>query len=240
MNIDVLKEIGFEEKEANIYLALLKLGDCASSKIGEELGYDRTTTYYALLRMVDKGYITYALKGEVKHFQSIDPGKILLKLKDREDAFSKIVPELKKLSKIGSSGFFLEVLKGKEGLNTLYRDIINTQSELLSFGVDEEVFMEYDLMHFNRYVKEVDRGNLKERLLTYEGAKKIGSSKSQYKSIQKEFFSPTPVAIYGDKVAIVVWEPTLHIILVENKVLADSFRKHFELLWRIAKPVSSK
>lgn len=237
MDTNILKEIGFEEKEANIYLILLKIGVSPASSIAEELGYDRTTTYYALLKMVNKGYATYALKSDVKYFQPVAPEKILLKLKDREDAFSKLVPELKKLGKAGPLGFSMEVYKGKNGLNTIYRDIVNIGGELLSFGIDEEVFMEYDLVHFNRYVKEVDRGKLKERLLTYEGAKKFGSAKSKYRTIPKEFFSPTPVSVYGDKVAIVVWEPSLHIILVENKNLADSFRKHFELLWTIAKPI---
>lgn len=240
MNIEILKEVGFEEKEAKIYLALLKIGVSPASKIGEDLGYDRTTTYYTLLRMADRGYAIYTIKNGVRYFHPVDPEKILSRIKECENAFSKIIPELKKINIAGYSDLLVDVYKGKEGLNMLYRDIINEGKELVSFGVDEEAFMEYDLVHFKRYINEVNKGKLTERLLTWKGATKFGSLKSQYRCIPKEYFSPAPIAVYGNKIAMVVWEPTLHIVLIENKVLSDSFRKHFELLWKIAKPVNKK
>ncbi len=240
MNTEVLKEIGFEEKEAKIYLVLLKLGSSPASKIGEDLGYDRTTTYYTLLRMTDRGYVIYTIKNGVRYFHPVDPEKILSRIKESENAFSKIIPELKKINNAGYSDLLVDVYKGKEGLNMLYRDIINEGRELVSFGIDEEAFMEYDLLHFKRYIQEVDKGKLTERLLTWKGAKKFGSYKSQYRFIPKEYFSPAPIAVYGTKIAMVVWEPTLHIILIENKTLSDSFRKHFELLWKIAKPIGNR
>ncbi|HLD56719.1 MAG TPA: helix-turn-helix domain-containing protein [archaeon] len=240
MDTEILKGIGFEEKEAKIYLVLIKFGNSPASKIGEELGYDRTTTYYALLRMVEKGYVTYLIKNGVKYFQPVSPEKILSKVKESESAFSEIIPELKKISGLGQSDFSVELYKGKEGLNTLYRDIIEQGGELLSFGVDEKTFIDFDILHFKRYVKEVDRGKLKERILTHSEATEFGSNKSQYRFLSKEYFSPTPVAVYGDKVAIVVWEPTLHIVVIKSKALVKSFTNHFEFLWKIAKPVRKK
>src|SRR3989338_4393173 len=222
MDTEILKGIGFEEKEAKIYLVLIKFGNSPASKIGEELGYDRTTTYYALLRMVEKGYVTYLIKNGVKYFQPVSPEKILSKVKESESAFSEIIPELKKISGLGQSDFSVELYKGKEGLNTLYRDIIEQGGELLSFGVDEKTFIDFDILHFKRYVKEVDRGKLKERILTHSEATEFGSKKSQYRFLPNEYFSPTPVAIYGDNVAIVIWEPTLHIFVIESQALAKS------------------
>ena len=240
MDTEVLRGVGFEEKEAKMYLALLRLGNSQASKIGEELGYDRTTTYYALLRMVEKGYVTYLIKNDVKYFQPVNPDKILLKVEENQKAFSEILPNLKQIADLGESDFSVEIYKGKEGLNTLYRDIIELGGELLSFGVDEKTFIDFDLLHFKRYVKEVDKGRLKERILTHSEAKEFGSKKSQYRFLPKEYFSPTPVAVYGKKVAIVIWEPTLHIVLIESESLAKSFTKHFEFLWEIAKSFKKK
>ncbi|HLD77762.1 MAG TPA: hypothetical protein VJB16_01910, partial [archaeon] len=55
----------------------------------------------------------------------------------------------------------------------------------------------------------------------------------QYRYIAEESFSPLPTAVFGDNVVLMVWEP-LTIIIVRNKEQADAYRKHFELLWKVA------
>ncbi len=43
-----------------------------------------------------------------------------------------------------------------------------------------------------------------------------------------------PTITFGAKVAFIIWEPSLHIVLIENKKLSEAFKKRFELLWKIA------
>ncbi len=236
MELKTLKEIGLEEKEAKIYLELLKKGSSPASKVANELGLDRTSTYYILLRMMDKGFISALNKGNVKYFSAIDPKKILSLLKEKEKQFSTIIPNLESLSKLDKGELRVEVFKGKEGLNHLYRDVVNTGGEVLVFGVDESKFIDFDSIHFDQYIRDVDAGKIKERLLTFKGAKSFGSKKSQYKFIPKDYFQPTPIALYGSKVAMIVWQPSLHIILIDNKELNSSFKKQFKFLWKKTKP----
>ena len=41
--------------------------------------------------------------------------------------------------------------------------------------------------------------------------------------------------IYGDKVAIADFSEPITTIVIEKKEIAESFKKHFEALWKIAK-----
>jgi len=41
--------------------------------------------------------------------------------------------------------------------------------------------------------------------------------------------------VYGNKVAIFLWGNPNHLILIESKEAANSYRKQFELLWKLAK-----
>ena len=41
--------------------------------------------------------------------------------------------------------------------------------------------------------------------------------------------------IYGNKVAIVDFTRPITTIIIEKKEIADAYKKHFELLWKIAK-----
>ena len=44
------------------------------------------------------------------------------------------------------------------------------------------------------------------------------------------------INIYGEKVAIILWsKENPFAITIKNKGISEGYRKHFELLWRIAK-----
>jgi hypothetical protein len=48
------------------------------------------------------------------------------------------------------------------------------------------------------------------------------------------------VEIYGNKVAIFDWTEPITTIIIEKKGIADSYRKYFNLLWKIASPKSKQ
>jgi predicted transcriptional regulator len=231
---DILNLIGLDGKQSEIYLKLLSFGSSPASKIATELGYDRTTTYYILMQMLEKGFVSQTIRGRVKHFTAVEPKQIQSLLKEREQMFSEVLPNLMKLTEGQDKGLSVEIRQGKEGLHHLYRDAILTGGELLALGVDDAQYMDLDPIHFKQYNKEVERGKIKERLLTVKGAKVFGSKVSKYRFIPKEYFSPTPIIIYGNKVVIITWKPSVHLIYIDSKDLAKSFRRHFELLWKIA------
>lgn len=231
--LEILRNVGLEEKEGKIYIALLKLGSSSASTIGTHLGYDRTTTYYLLLKMSDKGYVTKKIEGGVKQFTAAHPNEILLRCEQKGEQLKNILPSLQQMMKIEPEELKVEVLKGVEGLHLFYRDILRTGGEVLIFGVDEEQFMKFDELHLNQYFKQSKKIGVKERVLTFEGAKCYGPG--EYRFIPKGYFQPNMVTLYGNKVVFILWEPQIHLIMIESKELAQSFKTHFELLWTIAK-----
>ncbi len=42
--------------------------------------------------------------------------------------------------------------------------------------------------------------------------------------------------IYGNKTAIILWAEKPIVIAIREKEIADSYRNHFELMWKLAKP----
>ena len=234
MELETLTQIGLNVKEAKIYVDLLKRESASASQIAKDLGYDRTTTYYNLLQMINKGFVTSLIKEGKKHFIATQPKRVLQIIKQREEDFSRLMPKLEEISISKKQDVNIEILQGKTGLNRLFKEIIESGKELVDFGVDEERFIEYGAANFKLYVNEVNRGKIKERLLSVSGAKRIGK-RSRYRFIDESYFSPVPSAVFGDKIAFILWEPNLYIILIQNKELSDSFKKRFEMLWKIAK-----
>ena len=58
---------------------------------------------------------------------------------------------------------------------------------------------------------------------------------ARVRHLPKEFIFPVRTMIYGNKVAIVDFTKPITTIIIENKEVAQSYLKHFELLWKIAK-----
>lgn len=236
----VLKDIGLSEGEIKVYLALLKLGSVPASKIKEETKLHRTTIYDFVEKLLNKGLINYVVKNNIKYYKATHPNKLLEFIKEKEENVKGILPALTKLAEFKKEEIKVEVYKGVEGFKTVLNDLLRIGEDMVAFGVDEVKFKErFPLLMKQYFKKEEDRG-INERLLTSEDTEFIFKKKTtNYRFVPKEFFNPTPTIVYGNKIAIIIWEP-LTIILIENPELADSYKKYFEMLWKIAKKKPKK
>jgi len=75
--------------------------------------------------------------------------------------------------------------------------------------------------------------------IIYDNSSKQSLSKNiplfEVKFLPKEYASPASTNIYGDKVAILLWEEEPLAIVIKNKKIADAYRSFFSLLWKTAK-----
>lgn len=232
---NTLNEIGLSNGEAKVYLALLKLGSTIVSKLKEETELHRTTIYDFLEKLLNKGLVSYVITNNVKYYSAADPDKLVEFIKEKEEKIKEVMPRLKELSDFKKTETKVEVYKGKEGYKTFLNDVIKTKKDIIAFGIDESLFKEKFPIILEQYFKKEAEAGIKERLLTSEKVRYIYKKKTvTYRYIPEKYFGPTPTMVYGNKVMNLIWEP-LTIILIENKGLAESYRKHFEMLWEMAK-----
>ena len=232
---DALRGMGLSSGEIKVYLALLKLGSVPAGKLKEETKLHRTTIYDFIEKLLNKGMVNYVIKNNVKCYKASHPSKLLEIVKEKEENIQQILPDLIKLTEFVKEEIKVEVYKGVEGFKTILNDRLKVGGDMVAFGIDEAIFKERFRILMEQYIKRAEGMGLKERLLTSEKARFIFKTKiSHYRYIPEEFFNPTPVAVYGNKVDIIIWEP-FTVIMIENANLADSFKKYFELLWNMAK-----
>ena len=86
----------------------------------------------------------------------------------------------------------------------------------------------------NKYIQEAKKYKFITRLLFAKGFKSPNVT-AQIRHLPKEFLFPVRIMIYGNKVAIVDFTKPITTIIIEKKEIADAYKKHFELLWKIAK-----
>ena len=234
MNETDLVEFGFESKESKIYIALLKLGDVPASRIAKETGLDRRTTYDVLARSIDKGFVSYFLKNNVKYFSATSPKNLLEELKSKEEKLTKLLPDLLQFIKERAEETEIEILKGKEGLKTMANDIIRGKHMHYSFGALSKTAKETPV-GIVQFLKKLEKLGLKEKIIYEKGTTITKIKKGEYRCLPRKLMPPTVTVIYGDTVALFVYAPSVIVIRIKNKEIAKTYKMYFDTYWAMAK-----
>lgn len=231
---ETLIELGLSEGQVRVYLVLLKYGESKVNKIKQETKMHRTTIYDFLDALVKKGLASYVVKNNVKFYRAAHPGKLRDIIKEKEEKLKMSMNAFIKLGELEKKSLKVDVYEGREGFKTMMNKVLREGREFLSFGVEEVKFEEMFPHLMKMFFKKEKELRINERIITQKGATFVYSYPHlAYRYLDKKFFSPTYTAIFGNNVAFIIWEP-LTMIVIENKDLANAYKKHFELLWRIA------
>jgi len=155
-------------------------------------------------------------------------------LKDKENEIKQLVPELKKIQSGINEKVTVEIFKGKEGIKSALKDILVKKQSVFGYSISGQLrkflpkFSEY-------YFIEQEKHKIVHKFIYTKGTITPPSKYYQVKYLPKEFSETTVSLCYGNTILNLIWEPELVVIKTKSKQLADDFKKHFELLWKIAK-----
>ena len=234
-----LAELGLTDNEVRIYLALLKGGSMNPSEISQKLGLHRGYVYDALDRMQEKGVVSSLLQDNKKQFKVVPPENIIELLKLKLENFKEIVPKLNEISGSQREDTKVALHKGKRVYRILINDIISNLKkgdEVLLIGVDEQVLLQQvEPIYLEQYFATIKRKNIREKVIMKKGKKKYSISNVSHKFLDEKYIGNTEQIIYGNKVAIFILGNPYYLVIMENEDIADTYRKQFSLMWKIAK-----
>jgi sugar-specific transcriptional regulator TrmB len=237
MDIEPLLSLGLTNTEAKIYIDLLELGPSLVGTLSKKTGFHRRSLYDALERLINKGLVSYITTNNRKYFEAADPSTLLELQKEQEHRIKDLLPELnlkKQMSKDDNDTTFF---RGVQGLKSVFNDQLKERKEILVFGASRDIshILKYYLPHYDNARKKY---NIPVKII-YDNSSKQSLSKNiplfEVKFLPKEYASPASTNIYGDKVAILLWEEEPLAIVIKNKKIADAYRSFFSLLWKTAK-----
>ncbi len=233
-----LKELGLTGNEVRIYLLLLKYGMMNPSEISQKLGLHRGYVYDALERMQEKEAVNSIIKENKRHFQATAPENLVELLKFRMESLQKIIPDLIKLAEPVMEETKVELYKGERVFRVLLKDVVSTlkkDSEFYLIGIDEDVLLtEVEPTYLRQYLNIIKSKNIKEKIIIKMGGKKISNPKIQYRELDEKYIGKTMQIVYNNKIAIFIPGTPHYLILIDNKDVAETYKKQFEFLWNLA------
>jgi len=238
-----LRDFGLTPTEEKLYLALLRLGSSAPTALVRETGSHKATVYAVLERLLQKGFVSFIVKGRTRHFQAADPG-FLLELVERErkentareGSAQALVAQLRALASAPATMEQAYVLRGKRAVRNLLEEILKQGSYdcFSSQGKFHDVFGPY----FYQFEQRKREMGLKSRILFDEslrGKPFLGHVHGNIRFIPKEYASPITTMIFGKKLAMIVWSENPTAFVLESPEVVSSYRRYFEYVWRRAR-----
>jgi sugar-specific transcriptional regulator TrmB len=237
MKIELLENLGLTKSEIKVYLSLLELSSASASEIAEKSGLYRKNVYDALNRLLKKGLISFAKVETKLVFNAHGPEGLLDFIEIRKKEIKTILPQLKKIYKVPANAADARVFKGKEGLKTIFQDIIKTKKNYDKFGSGEK-FKDFLPFYYGQFQKEKVKNKIKCRAIHSENERNeefVKEFMGDVRFLPEEFIHPSTTFIYAGKIAIIIWKENPIGILIHSKEVAESYRYYFESLWNNAK-----
>lgn len=241
---ETLKKIGLDNKEIQVYLSNLELGQSPAAMISKKSNIQRELTYVVLKRLEQKGIASSVIKNHKKFYSVISPDELVKQLEEKQYLLKKIIPELNKIKKKKSiEKPNSETFEGVEGIKTIFNNILtyyekNSQNKVLKGYGSAGNFEELLKWSFPHFIEKRKKLGIKFKGIynkTKKGLEKKKLPLSEIRFIEKEAESPTFYLIFPNHVAIIIFNEEPLAILINSKEIFKSYQTYFNLLWRSAK-----
>lgn len=223
----VLQSFGLTEAEVKLYLSLLMVDEATASNLAKKTNTNRTFTYDRLKKLLELGLVSFIVKDNKKYFKAADPNQLLALLKEKQDQFTAILPELEKLKVPIKEGPEVKLFSSKNGVRTALNYILRDKKQVYIHGSISQ-FKEVMGTFFEIW----DSRRIKEKIpLKVLSNEEIKLELAQVDILPDEEKSSITTFTFGNKVIIVLWADIPVAILIESQEISKDTIAFFNEIW---------
>lgn len=240
-----IRELGLSEPEADVYLALLRLGGCKASIVAKDVGLKRTTAYPILKSLAQKGFVSVYFRKSQHFYYAQKPGKVANLFQKKLETFESMIPLLENMEKKETARVGLQFIETLDELKEFYRGVLDEYKNKEYCIIGSATAWEgLDPKFFIQFRKDRGKNNIHTKLLLTEESKNINPTDSrllrEFKYLPKKYRFKSTVDIYKDKILIVSSELSSLAVVIAIPAMVDVFRSVFEMLWDDKKVLTKK
>jgi predicted transcriptional regulator len=235
-----IETLGFSDKEASIYLALLEIGVGSAVGVAHKAGIKRPTAYVILDELIQKGAVFMVPRTKKKLYRATPAQNLFELYESRLQKAKEVLPKIQATSKQESYKPQVFLYEGVEGV----KESFNYGTKHLAGGeikgfyakaTTPEVMKMFDSFNeYNNFLKEngiKTRGiSPKDQSLAYF-RKKDAEYGRAFKEIPKEKYSSDIAIEIGDTFVRFFDPVNLQGLVIENQAITKTLAEIFELVW---------
>ncbi|MEK7127017.1 MAG: helix-turn-helix domain-containing protein [Patescibacteria group bacterium] len=252
MILETLRKIGFSEKEAMVYMQLIRLGSQAVSVISEKTRINRKTTYDIIAGLTKKGLVSSIKKGSVTYFKALDPKELLnylerekkeqtKKIEKQQNEIEALLPALISLENPESTKPKVTFYEGEKGMRQAYEDTLTSSETILAYANVEDMHKGLpnffpDYYHRRGVEKKIHiKAIFPDNKISIERHKKDKQENRESLLVPSREYDFSPeINVYDDKILYASWREKMAII-IKSKEIADFHKQMYKLCWQQAK-----
>lgn len=250
---DLLTGIGLSEKEARMYVTLLRHGTQPTSVLAKKAGLNRGTGYVILHELLEKGLAIKTTRKKIQYFAPLDPDQLIKfvdhqrqELKGQKEQIQAMMGQLVAISNPLTSKPKIQFFEGQEGARNVLDSTLKSKEKLLraflsiadvSDFAGAEYFNDYTSRRVkNGYILHAIRTLEKDRIALERDiyARRYQTSRKEHRDIRyvsDDLAFPVSIYMFDDKLAVLSSKEENFALLIESRELAQMQKKLFELIW---------
>lgn len=242
----MLKHLGLDRREFKTYQALLQLGPNSIRLVARQTGINRGTTHEILKNLVDKGLISYQLKGKRRHYLAENPDKLLQLAQEKQQTFSQltkllqneIIPNLnsqKRIQKKPTARYY----EGEEGIEKVLKDLLQTmqkQKDKSYFAYSAQPIRKYLYRLFPSFTKQrIKKGIAVKVIALGEGGEEAALAERKWLDTEDNTLFSSYIIIYSGKFAVIslVKDELPYAVVIHEPGIARTQKLIFQTLWNL-------
>lgn len=251
--VDYLKQLDLSDVEAKLYLTLLQTGPTSVRDLAQTVEIKRTTAYFYIDQLVDKGLIMKLVRGSKKLVAANEPENLeslveakLVSANEVQKGFPSILKTLNTLPQESHvNDAEIKYYKGKNGVKKIYEDVFLHAKELRSyFNIEvmksklpenHNTFLEGLKNNKTMKIFEIleDSAISKEQIMNFQ-TDNVYQKRYSFKFLPKGIdLSAADILIYDGKVAVINARDQITGIVLQNQDYFNTSRELFDLIWKV-------
>lgn len=243
-----LQNFGLSEKEAKVYLATLELGKASVQQISKKSQVNRATTYVQLESLKNRGLVSLVEKDKKTLYIAESPDKVKKLIEKekvdvlfKENEFNKILPNLEAIYNVYKDRPNVRFYEGREGVEAYRQELLKRPPQIMN--IITPIYSYEDISQAGDAILSLAR-KIKQYKLIYAADKRyeeVDLLGKEHKHIEVKYLPMkklevnTEIMIGEEKLWIYKQKGVQLGIVIEDKMIAESFQSIFNLFWSIAK-----
>lgn len=243
-----LQEIGFSEKEAAVYVALLQAGRSGVNKVATQAQVNRATTYSVLKSLIEKGLVTESQVIDDKQYRAESPEVLLsiLSMQQRDlnqrlQSTRQVVDRLQAFHNLQPKKPKIRYIESLDGLRLIQAEYQKMEHEILQLvGYDTFVQLYGDQVGSEHEDSLIDQQRKIRAILVTDQEIKYEAPSIEIARVSPDLFEVRgEMTVCGDRLALFAYAENLIAIEIQSAVIAATARASLELAWREAQRLSN-
>lgn len=234
-----LEKLGLNQKEQEVYFALLQLEKATANQVAHKADVKRPTAYDILYGLQKQNFIFETTENKKRYFVAHPPEKLLEIIENQKQELKNDLPVLTSIFNTNPKKPKVAYFTGFDGIKQLYEDTLlslKLGDEILAYVASGTVeFMaEYAVDYVRRRVaKKIRLRGIYQNTVNLK--KYLKNNAADLRTIKiadsKKFPLKNEINIYANKMIIITYAPEPFGVLIESKEIVETQRAIFEMAW---------